>query len=308
MPTMVPKIIINPVAGRGRGAASREEIEGVFRQAGQPVEIVVTTQPGDATQWAYEAAEEGVPFIAGAGGDGTANEIMNGLARWAQNSGHPQRIPRFGMIPVGTGNDFGYNFQLPTDVPGACQKLMNGNLRWMDVGLVESDTEPPLYFVNGVGLGFDAIVNIESRKITALRGAAVYVPAALKTLLFYYRAPHTKVVFDEETLEDDLMMISVMNGERFGAVFHMTPGSRIDDGYFSLCFVRKLPRQAMLPMLPRFIRGTHPKHPRVVMAKARRLTVESSEPLPSHVDGEIYSVRAQRYAFTIMPWKVPMLC
>lgn len=304
----VPVVIVNPIAGRGRGAASKEEIVRVFQQAGQPVEILVTNRPGDAAQWAYEAAQRRVPFIAGAGGDGTANEIMNGLSRWLRNGGDPGTMPRFGMIPVGTGNDFGYNFGLPQEVPAACQRLLDGRVRWMDVGLVESDTEPPLFFVNGVGLGFDAIVNIQSRKIRYLRGAAVYLPAALITLLFYYRSPLVKVTYDDQSFEDNLMMISVMNGERFGAVFHMTPGSRIDDGLFSLCFVRKLPRHSMLPMVPRFIMGTHPKHPRIMMAKAQRVTLESSEPLPSHVDGEIYSVQARRYSFTIMPWKVPMLC
>jgi diacylglycerol kinase (ATP) len=166
----VPVVIVNPIAGRGRGAASKEEIARAFQQAGQPVEILVTNQPGDAVKWAYEAAQRGVPFIAGAGGDGTANEIMNGLSRWLRNGGDPGTMPRFGMIPVGTGNDFGYNFDLPHEVPAACQRLLDGRVRWMDVGLVESDTEPPLFFVNGVGLGFDAVVNIESRKIRYLRG------------------------------------------------------------------------------------------------------------------------------------------
>lgn len=303
-----PRVIVNPIAGRGRGAAAKDIIYKAFAQANQPVELLVTTQPGDAIRWAYEAAQDGVPYVAGAGGDGTANEIMNGLIRWLADGGDPSRLPKLGMIPVGTGNDFGYNFALPLDVPTACHCLFRGRTRLTDVGLVESDTEKPLYFVNGVGLGFDAVVNIESRKIRYVTGGAVYLPAVLKTMLFYYRAPRVQVSYNGEAFEDNLMMISVMNGERFGAMFHMTPGSRIDDRLLSLCFVGKLSRPAMFAMVPRFIKGSHPSHPKVRLGKAAKVSVESDEPLPSHVDGEIYSTRARRYTFSIVPWQVEMIC
>jgi len=182
------------------------------------------------------------------------------------------------------------------------------NSRRIDVGLVESDTEDPLYFVNGVGLGFDAVVNVESRKIKVLRGAAVYLLAVLKTILFYFRAPRCAVTIDERSFADHLMMISVMNGERFGGTFHMTPGSKIDDRLFNLCFVQRLTRPQMFALVPQFIKGTHPGHPKITLTTSSKLVLEANESLPSHVDGEIYSVRARHYTFSILPWQFSIIC
>jgi diacylglycerol kinase (ATP) len=303
-----PRIILNPVAGRGRGALSKGEIEKIFRQQGQSYDLLMTNRPGDATQWACDAAQEGVPYVVSAGGDGTANEVMSGLSRWVQSGGDADRLPKFGLIALGTGNDFGYNFGISPNIASACQRIFAGKPHLMDIGLVECDTESPSYFVNGVGLGFDAVVNIESRKIRFVRGAAVYLPAVLQTILFYYRAPHVVVEYDGERFEDNLMMISVMNGERFGAVFHMTPGCKIDDRLLSLCFARRMSRPKMLSMIPRFVRGTHITDPKVRLATAGKITLESDEPLPAHVDGEIYTVRARRYQFSITPWQVSIIC
>jgi len=304
-----PSIILNPIAGRGRAAAAQDEIQRIFAREGQPMDMLVTTQPLDATRWAYQAASDGAPWVAGVGGDGTANEIINGLARWMRDGGDPNRAPALGMIAAGTGNDFGYNFGLIPDVEDACRRLLRGQTRAIDIGLVESDTEDPLYFGNGVGLGFDAVVNIESRKIKHMRGAAVYVPAVLSTILFYYRSPRCRIsMAGQVAIEDCLMMISVMNGVRFGATFLMTPDSKIDDGLFSLCFVQRCSRPQMFALVPQFIKGTHPGHPKIRLTTSSRVTLEASESLPSHVDGEIYSVRARRYTFSILPWKLAMIC
>jgi diacylglycerol kinase (ATP) len=302
-----PRVIVNPIAGRGRGARVYAEIASIFEGHQQPLELMLTTRPGDATRWAYEAAEQGVPSVIGAGGDGTANEIVNGLANWVNAGGDPARLPALGVISCGTGNDFGYNFTLPLDVSTACERLFAGRTRLIDVGRVQSDLEAPLYFVNGVGIGFDAIVNIESRKLRFVRGGAAFLPAVLKTMLFYYHAPRVVVESNDGGADDRAMMISVMNGERFGAMFYMTPGCKIDDGKLSLCLVKKLSRPAMLQMVYRFIRGSHPGHPKVVLLSTDAVTLRMDEPMPAHVEGEIYSMGASRYEFSLAPWQLRMI-
>ena len=268
---------------------------------------MLTTRPGDATRWAYEAAEQGLPYVAGAGGDGTANEIVNGLANWVDDGGDPARLPALGMIPCGTGNNFVYNFALPLEVSGACQRLFDDRTRLIDVGRVRADTETPLYFVNGVGIGFDAIVNIESRKLRFVRGGAAFLPAVLKTMLLYYHAPRVVMESNGHNTSEQAMMVSVMNGERFGAMFHMTPGCQIDDRKLSLCMVKKLSRPAMLQMVYRFIRGSHPGHPKVVLLSTDAVTLRMEEPMPAHVEGEIYSMGASCYEFSLAPWQLRMI-
>ncbi|HXF60655.1 MAG TPA: diacylglycerol kinase family protein, partial [Caldilineaceae bacterium] len=125
------KVILNPYAGRGTGARLRERVAGALRQAGVDFDLVETTAPGEAIALAAAALREGYETVAAAGGDGTANEALNGLAQ-ATPAG--ERIGRLALLPIGTGNDLADMLGIPRDLQAAAQRVQAGKVRRIDVG------------------------------------------------------------------------------------------------------------------------------------------------------------------------------
>lgn len=308
-------VIVNPTAGRGAGARLELRIAARLRGYGLDFHLISTTAPGQARRLAREVAAEGRGLVIAVGGDGTTNEVLNGLmeaqvdagTRCGQHLEDPDGTA-LAILPIGTGNDFAFGAGIPLDLERACQVVARGQSRVLDVGRVRADNEPPLYFGNGMGVGFDAIANMESRKVKRLRGTLLYLVAVLKTLAFYYHAPQTTIRFDDEKLTQPCLMISIMNGRRMGGAFYVTPDSRMDDGLLDLCVAAKVGRPKMVAFVPRFMRGTHTTDRDVTMAQGRKVTVVSEAPWASQVDGEIYGVGASRFDVELLPRRLRLIC
>lgn len=296
-------VIANPIAGRGAGARLTPHILDLLKGYGLDLEVSWTAGPGHATSLAYEAVRQSFQAVVVVGGDGTANEVINGLMRVGEGA----MDTALAVIPIGTGNDFAFSAGLPMDLPQACRVAAQGQSRLIDVGWVQADDEPPLYFGNGVGIGFDAIVNIESRKLKRVHGFLVYLIAVLKTLATYYHAPRTVARVDDREMVQPSLMISIMNGYRFGGGFYMTPGARMDDGLLDLCVAGKVSRLRMIGFVPQFMRGTHTKDVHITMTQGRQVSVESDSPWASHVDGEIYGVGCRRYQVRLFPRRLRLI-
>lgn len=296
-------VIANPIAGRGAGTRLTPHILELLKGYGLKPELSWTAAPGHATSLACEAVRQGFRTVVAVGGDGTANEVLNGLMQ--ANGGVTDTA--LAVIPIGTGNDFAFSAGLPMNLVQACQVAARGQSRWIDVGWVQADNEPSRYFGNGVGIGFDAIVNIESRKLRKLRGFLVYLIAVLKTLVTYYHAPQTVVRVDDREMVQPSLMISIMNGYRFGGGFYMTPGARMDDGLLDLCVAGKVDRLRMLGFVPQFMHGTHTKDVHITMTQGCQVCVESDSPWASHVDGEIYGVGGRRYLVKLFPRRLRLI-
>ncbi len=286
-------LIVNPAAGRGRAASLAPDAARVLEGLGVPFEMQQTTRPGEGVEMAERASHEGCPAVVAVGGDGTVNEVLNGLVR-AHTNGAP--LATLGVIPAGSGNDFQYMLEKTDSLQEACRRLAEGQTRRIDIGKVNDR-----YFVNGVGIGFDAVVNVVSRRHRRLRGLALYLLALLETVFIYYRAPFTTIGLEGAEIKAPMLMVSAMNGRRFGGGFLVTPEARIDDGLLDLCLAHRVSRPAILGLIPHFIRGTHVSKPPVKMARARRVVVASDDGLPSHVDGEIYTSNARRLEIEILP-------
>jgi len=297
-------VILNPIAGRGAGRRLAAEIAAALQREGLDFELVSTERPHHATELAHEAFEVGREAVIAVGGDGTVHEVLNGLLRASPSADGVA----LGILPIGTGNDFAHGAGLPLDWHQAVQVVARGQSHILDVGRVQADDQSPLYFGNGVGIGFDAIVNIESRKIKRLRGFLVYLVAVFKTLAVYYAAPQTTVRVDEQELAQPSLMISVMNGQRIGGGFYTTPDARMDDGRLEVCIAEKVGRLRMVGFVPQFMRGSHVGDRKVTMAGGQRITVVSEMPWASHADGEIYGVGAQRFEIELLPKRLRLLC
>ncbi len=293
-------VIVNPTAGKGSGEHAFPVIAAQLQALELDFEMVRTSAPGHAIQLAKDAALAGWDVVVAAGGDGTLNEVLNGLVQ-VRRSGTGQAI--LGYIPVGRGNDFGFGAGIPPDLALACSVLANGRRKWIDVGFVQGGDYPEgRYFGNGVGIGFDAVVGFVAAKQENLSGVLSYLVAALKTMFLYFHAPLVQLDIDGQSQTMPALMVSVMNGRRMGGGFMMAPEGLMDDGSFSLCLVRQVSRPEIFALIPRFMKGTQAGHPAVRMERAAYLTVTALQgTLPAHADGETLCEAGQRLELTLLP-------
>jgi len=126
-------------------------------------------------------------------------------------------------------------------------------------------------------------------------------------VFIYYKAPMITVTYDGGEFTAPMLMISAMNGRRFGGGFLVTPQAEIDDGLLDLCLAQQVSRPEILRMIPLFMRGTHTNQPAVRMARSRRIAVTSEEGLASHVDGEIFTHDARCLEIEILPQKLDIV-
>ena len=297
-------VILNPIAGRGAGQRLSPQISARLAEQGLDFEMLSTKGPGHASLLAGEAVERGQPVVVAVGGDGTVNEVLHGLVQALDGSDRTA----LGVLPIGTGNDFAYAAGLPLGLPEACRVIAEGRTRAIDVGRAKADNEDVRYFGNGVGIGFDAIVNIESRKLQRLRGFAVYLVAVFRTLAFYYHAPLVELTIDGQEIVQPSMMLSIMNGRRFGGGFVMTPQAEMDDGLFDICLMGQVPRPSMVGFVPRFMQGTHITDERVSLSQGQKVRVVSETPWAAHVDGEVYGLGASHYEMELLRQGVRLIC
>lgn len=293
-------LIVNPTSGRGNGESSIPLIEAKLKELGLDFILERTQRPGHAIELAQQAAQAGAQVVVAAGGDGTANEVLNGLVR-ARLQGLP--APAMGLIPVGRGNDFGFGIGIPHDLSIACQALAADQRRSIDVGLAQGGDYPQgRYFGNGVGIGFDAVVGFEALKMKKLSGFPSYIVAALKTIFLYFKAPMLEIAFNDQAFTQSSLMVSVMNGRRMGGGFMMAPHAEHGDGQFDLCIVAQVSKPGIFALIPKFMQGTQEGHPAVRTARTQKITVTAIKGwLPAHADGETLCEKGQRLEISLLP-------
>ena len=286
------KLIINPWADRGRAGDNASTLRGLIDEfvanppyGGGPFEVswVGTVYPGQATDYAQEAAEAGYDIVTAVGGDGTVHEVVNGLMRVPA-----EKRPTLGMIPLGSGNDFAFGVGLPLVAGEAVKHLFEGTTRMVDAAKITDGSGRSEYFDNTAHIGFGGAVSIASRKITRIYGFAMYLTATLQTVAVNYHAPKMKITLDDETFERQLTAFVIANGSREGGGFNIAPDAEMDDGILDYVFVEKVGRVRILRLLPDIMNGTHLRHSVVKTGKTKRLSIESDIGLPIHADGEIF--------------------
>ncbi|HEX37709.1 MAG TPA: diacylglycerol kinase family lipid kinase [Candidatus Cloacimonetes bacterium] len=270
------KIILNPFAGKGKAFKQVRKIEELFLNNNMPYELVLTDCSRQAIDFAHEAVVRGYEYIIAAGGDGTINEVVNGIMR----SGYPENV-KLGIIPIGGGNDFSKNIPYSKKLKENIQVIQKGHTRLVDIGQVEN-----YYFINTLGVGFDAQVAISYTKNKWLNGFPGYLYAVLKALV-HKKSYNVKLSINGDTFEQNALLISVGNGICCGGQFYLTPNACIDDGEFDFCVVDKLSRREIIKFIPRGIKGTHTSLPVVHIYRGKMITITSDNELPLYLDGEI---------------------
>jgi YegS/Rv2252/BmrU family lipid kinase len=291
------KVILNPTGGRLTGNAKVSKVEQALQYARLDYDLELTQHPKHGTELARQAALDGWPIIVAVGGDGTVNEVVNGIIE--ADISEPR--PVLGIIPMGTANDLADMLQLPRDVNEACQRIATGEAKWMDVGQVNGH-----YFVNNSAVGLEPVVTLTQDKMRWIKGAARYILAAIKTIL---KAKHWNMRIDWPggSFEGAVVLVSVGNSSRTGGLFFMTPDAKIDDGLLDFVYGVKMSRWRMFLLLPRILFGTHVNHHLVVYRKTQSLKITASPPTPIQADGEIIDTVATEIQYQIIPNKLQII-
>ncbi len=278
-------VIFNPVAGRGRAQKLQHRLIRLLETHPGTVSVQITRAAGHARELAAQWKDCGITVIA-AGGDGTIHEVVNGLA-----GGNCT----LGIIPLGSGNDFVKMLNLPADIAEAIAVIQRGKTMRIDLGWANGE-----YFPNSMGIGFDAEVVVESKKIQHVKGFWLYLAAVLKKLMTF-RNRSVRLTFDGQVLEQSVFLITVGNGQYVGGGFRITPRARLDDGLLDVCVLRGLTLPETLRYLPRVICGRHLDLPQVRYFTATSVVVESALPLPLQLDGELQGTDLHRVEIKIEP-------
>lgn len=300
------KIILNPVSGHGAGETAIPEISSLINQAGLTFELENTAGPGHAIEIASQAAKDGYPVIIAAGGDGTVNEVINGLMITNKTQISTSKL---GVLPIGRGNDFAYGAGIPHSLENAVAVIADQKSRLMDVGIITGGDYPTgRYFGNGVGIGFDAVVGFEAMKMKRIRGFLSYLIAAIKTIMLYYKAPVIQIEYNQKSYQIPALMVSVMNGRRMGGAFQMAPSSVLNDGLFDICIAKQVSRPQIFNLILKFMNGTQTSHSAIQMARTSSVTISAIQgTLPAHADGETICTAGAEIRIEILPGELEIL-
>lgn len=293
---MSVKVILNPYADRWNAQARRPQLEAALQAAGVDYDLVVTAGPGDGITLARTAVEEGATAVVAAGGDGTINEIVNGVL---QASGDGPTLP-FGILPVGTANDFYRMADLPLDLNASARVIAGGKTRAIDAGLVNER-----YFINNSAVAMEPMVTIENIRMKRLSGEIRYVVALIKAIL-KLKAWQMDIRWDGGGYKGPAYLLSVCNSPRTGG-FMMAPGAELDDGQFDIVFAPEVSKGTVLNVLVKLTQGKHIEHPKVTFLRTTQLSLTSEPGTPVHADGEVFTESATAVSYRILPGKVSLL-
>jgi diacylglycerol kinase (ATP) len=279
------QLVYNPTAGRGRArrhiAAARDHL----RRRGVDVDCVESASPADLTRIAADGFRGGYDRVVVCGGDGSLNLAVRELDLSACT---------LGIIPLGSGDDFARVLGIPRNVPGACDVLLSGNTREVDVALANGTR-----YLGVASLGFDAeVTRYANDHVTFLRGSAVYLYALLRVLPRF--TPHRVRI--DAARDEEIMFAVVGNSRQYGGGIRIVPDAKIDDGQLDLCMVRKTTRVELLKTLPSAYSGAHVKSRFVETARATQFRFESERPMEVYADGEL--ITATPVTFALAPEKL----
>lgn len=276
-------VIVNPASGRPDGGVGWRAIEAALRRAGVAFDVVHTERPGHGGELVQAALLDGRLHIAVAGGDGSVNEVVQGV----MNAGLTDtREVTLAVIPTGTGNDWARTLRITRRPADIARAIAGGRTMLHDVGAIDLAGPDPArrWFINVAGAGYDAYVT--ERVPRPVPGAFTYLGIALEGLA-RYRAPHFRITADDVTLEDRLLLAFVANAQYCGNRMHVVPTARIDDGRLDVLAVRELSLPAVLPKLVKLYSGRILGDRAVRHLRAERVRIETEPPAVIQADGQI---------------------
>ena len=293
-------VIVNPIAGNGRGKKDWKHISAVLKGEGIEYTVRFTERKGHAISLSLEGIAEGFRKIIAVGGDGTLNEVVNGVL--SNDLCLPTDIP-LALIPVGTGNDWGRMFGIPLHYATAARIIREGKKMLHDVGVVkyhEGNVQKQRYFINIAGLGFESVVvkRTNYQKERGWGGKLIYFYNLLITL-FSYKNTKVELTVDSLKKKDRIFSINIGNGRYCGGGMRQTPNALPDDGFLDVTVIKNLGKAEIIRNLNILYNGKILDHPRIDGYRCKNVKVESESVIYVEADGE--SLGHTPAEFSIIP-------
>ncbi|WML34565.1 diacylglycerol kinase family lipid kinase [Clostridium sp. OS1-26] len=285
--------IINPKAGKGKALKLIPEIEEEFKNTNEEFLIEITEKVGHATEIVRKYVSKENYRVYAVGGDGTLNEVLNGMINSESC---------LGFIPSGSGNDFirsVYKGKLPRNI---IKDTVNGKIKPIDLAKVDDR-----YFINISSIGIDAEVANNARNIKKrpfISGKIAYILSAIITILMYkYR--EIQLIIDNKEIKIKNTLLALANGRYYGGGMKVAPDADLQDGLLDICAIDKLSRAKMFILFPKLIKGEHHQIEEVTFYKGKKVIVNSEEEVTLNIDGEI--VKRKNVTFEIVPGGVKFI-
>ena len=295
-------VIANPAAQRGNGArAARIAVDLLGDWLGESaVELVETQRPRHAIDLAAEASSDRYATVVALGGDGIVHEVVNGLMKLPF-----EKRPRFGLVPVGSGNDYARSLGMSESVPDAIVQFLDAREQLVDIGCCNGE-----YFAETLSFGLDAAIaldTVERRQRTGQQGTRLYMMSGLDQLLHHLDTYQVTAVLDgERRIEAPILMMAVQVGQTYGGGFRICPEARLDDGMFDICYAKAPMR---LPVATfKFLSAKNAHHTKfkgIHFERAASLELSFDRRPPCQIDGEAHI--ADSYSISTVPGALRVL-
>lgn len=277
-------VIVNPHSGNKRAPKHWKTIDRLLREF--DAETYFTDAPGHAIELAKNLVENGCRKIMAVGGDGTINEVVNGIYRSNITDKNEVKIA---LIPCGTGNDWGRFWGINRDFKESIKHIKDGKTKQVDIGLCSGKTggiATEQYFINAAGGGFDAtVVYITSRLKTFLGGYKWVYSVSLLLSVFFYRAKQMTIAFNGKEIRQNIFTFCIGNGCYSGGGIKQNPNATPCDGLFDAIIVPKLSFLEIIKGISLVFKGKITEHPRVTSFQSTEITITCGEKIRMELDG-----------------------
>jgi diacylglycerol kinase (ATP) len=297
-----PLIIVNPIAGNGRAHGLTPRIEAWLRERGVTARLMETRERGHAERLAAAAGDLGHQRVVVVGGDGTIQEVINGLLADGRSSNDVR--PSLGLVPGGTGNDLVRDLLLPLEPLAALSVALGEMTRAIDIGRATNGAGEVRHFHAAGGVGFDAKVahTMYGHRLPWQKGRIGYFLSTFVELM-RFRNRAISVQADDgagtTTSERVCLLVAFANGAFYGGGMQICPGAEIGDGMLDICLAGDLSRWEALRLLPGIYRGAHVGHPKVEFLRVSAVTFGGDSSTLAHLDGEPFG--ALPVAVSVVP-------
>lgn len=299
-------VILNPHAGSGRGKKDQTEILKRLTKADFHYELAVSEFPKHIIQLTIDAIDKGFRRLIIAGGDGSLNEVVNGIFK---QTVCPTEEITVGMIPVGTGNDWIKTFGIPNYYKEAIKVLKLGKVMRQDVGRItftEDDVTKTCYFANMAGFGFDAMVAEKTNRLKnkGRTGITLYLQALGSSFLNYQTAK-THVTIDGQEIDELIFSVSIGIGKYNGGGMMQAPEAVPDNGLFQVTIIRKIGLFGILRNLAGLYSGKYVNDYRVSTFQGQNISIKSAYNIAGEADGE--TLGDNKFAIDIFSQKLSVI-